>query len=361
MSSGGCAEKKEEPSQKKGGCCGDSGRPDFLLWMSLGLVVLAFVIHVFSGESVLSDFWPPLAEFTHGIYDLMARMWWGILAGILAVGVLHQIPREAVLKVMGRSGSATGIFRAMVGGLLLDLCNHGILLVGMKLYERGASLGQLFAFLIASPWNSFSLTLILISLIGLPWTLGFIAASALIAFATGMLVERFFRGVHEEAASEEPDPPGWGVIWKGLRDDFPRGWAGARRVLSDGWGEARMILRWVFFGVVLAAAIRAFFDPQTFQEWFGPSVTGLLLTLGAATIIEVCSEGSTPIGADLVNRAAAPGNGFAFLMAGAATDYTEIMALRETTGQWTRALLLPALTVPQVLVIGYLMNHAGGG
>ncbi len=118
-----------------------------------------------------------------------------------------------------------------------------------------------------------------------------------------------------------------------------------------------MILRWVLFGVVLAAAIRALVDPAAFQHWFGPSVAGLLLTLLGATIIEVCSEGSTPIGADLVNRAGAPGNGFVFLMAGASTDYTEIMSLKETTGGWAKALLLPAVTVPQILLLGYLLNR----
>jgi hypothetical protein len=46
-------------------------------------------------------------------------------------------------------------------------------------------------------------------------------------------------------------------------------------------------------------------------------------------------------------------------MAGAATDYTEIMSLKETTGRWSKALLLPAVTVPQILVIGYLVNTFG--
>ena len=36
-------------------------------------------------------------------------------------------------------------------------------MVGAKLYERGASIGQVMAFLIASPWNSFSLTLTLVT------------------------------------------------------------------------------------------------------------------------------------------------------------------------------------------------------
>jgi hypothetical protein len=46
-------------------------------------------------------------------------------------------------------------------------------------------------------------------------------------------------------------------------------------------------------------------------------------------------------------------------MAGVATDYTEILILREVTGRLKAALLLPLLTVPQVLVIGWALNTAG--
>jgi hypothetical protein len=73
---------------------------------------------------------------------------------------------------------------------------------------------------------------------------------------------------------------------------------------------------------------------DTFSTYFGPTLFGLAMTLIATTIIEVCSEGSSPIAADLLTRAAAPGNAFTFLMAGAATDYTEIMGLKERTGSW---------------------------
>ena len=88
------------------------------------------------------------------------------------------------------NGGLNGILRATGAGLLLDLCSHGILMVGMRLYERGASLGQVMAFLIASPWNSISLTIILVALIGLPWTLAFIVLSAVIAVVSGLIFER---------------------------------------------------------------------------------------------------------------------------------------------------------------------------
>ena len=83
---------------------------------------------------------------------------------------------------------------------------------------------------------------------------------------------------------------------------------------------------------------------------------GLGITLLVATILEVCSEGSTPIAADILTRAGAPGNSFAFLMGGVATDYTEIMVLRDTTKSLKMALFLPLVTVPQVLLLGWIIN-----
>jgi len=128
-------------------------------------------------------------------------------------------------------------------------------------------------------------------------------------------------------------------------------------VFWEGLKESKMVVRWVLFGVLLVALVRAFVDPEQFGIWFGATLGGLFLTLVATTLMEVCSEGSSPIAADLVTRANAPGNGFVFLMAGAATDYTEIMSLRDTTKSWKIALFLPLVTVPQILVLGYLMNQ----
>jgi uncharacterized membrane protein YraQ (UPF0718 family) len=141
-----------------------------------------------------------------------------------------------------------------------------------------------------------------------------------------------------------------------LRDLRPNG-ANLKAIVLGGLKDSRMILRWIFFGVVLAAAIRAFVPQALFSQYFGPTLLGLLLTLAATTVIEVCSEGSSPIAADLLTRAGAPGNAFTFLMAGVATDYTEILVLRETTRSWKATLALPLITVPQVLVIAWLLNQ----
>ena len=62
---------------------------------------------------------------------MVVRMWWGILFGIVAVGVIGMIPRQFITAILGPGGRFSGILRACGAGLLLDLCNYGILLVGM--------------------------------------------------------------------------------------------------------------------------------------------------------------------------------------------------------------------------------------
>jgi uncharacterized membrane protein YraQ (UPF0718 family) len=288
------------------------------------------------------------------------------VAAVVFVGLLKRIPRELVMSALGQGGTVKGILRATLAGVALDLCSHGILMIGAKLYERGASIGQLMAFLIASPWNSLSLTIIMISLIGWQWTLLFIALSMVIGIVTGI----FFDGLvargklppnpHKVETPTVNTLPLWPGIVRLIKtaEYTPRAFGS---LLIDGIRDSRMVFRWLLFGIVLAVLIRATVPLGLYQDYFGPTVAGLMLTLLAATIIEVCSEGSTPIAADLLTRAAAPGNSFTFLMAGVATDYTEIMVLSDVTKSWKIALFLPLITLPQVLLIGWILNMASIG
>jgi len=344
-------------NHEHGGSCHKKKKMDYLLWGSLITVTLLYFMHWQYAERIADIHW--LSTLAISVFELMNTIWWGITLGIIMVALLTRIPREFVVSILGRSGGIGGIIRATLGGVLLDLCSHGILMVGAKLYERGASAGQLVAFLVASPWNSFSLTLVLIALIGLPWTLAFIGLSLLIAIITGVIFDWLTSKGKLPANPNKIDLP----------EDF-RFWHEAKKGLAtttysralfadmaiDGIKESRMVIRWILFGVILAGLVRAFVDTGTFETYFGPTLAGLGLTVLVATIMEVCSEGSTPIAADILTRAKAPGNSFAFLMTGVATDYTEIMVLKDTTKSWKLALFLPLITVPQVLLIAWLIN-----
>lgn len=361
---------KPEAASSASSCCGPSTESsedsccatpsfDWMLWGSAILVAIGYIAYL-SGLAGSSG-WSHTAA--HSVFELINTMWFSLLLAFVFVGVLAQVPQALVMAVLGRGGSFTGLLRATLAGVLMDLCSHGILMVGMKLYQKGASLGQTMAFLVASPWNSLSLTLILMALIGWQWTLAFIILSMVLAISTGWVFDRLVAAKRLPVNNQEPitqaeQQPFMALVrhhWGNIE------WNRAlfNRIFQDSLSGSRIVVRWLLFGVVLASLIRAFISPELFQQWLGPSILGLAVTLVAATVIEVCSEGSAPIAADIMNRTSAPGNGFAFLMAGVATDYTEVMVIKDTMSSWKVALFLPLITLPQVVVVAYILNQMG--
>lgn len=340
-------------------------RMDWLLWGSLIATSIFYLLHISTMQPVMdhdSDSMTWFSIMSMSVFELLNAMWWGVLIGIVMVAIVGRIPREFVMSMLGTNSGVGGLFRATAAGILLDLCSHGILMVGTKLYERGASAGQMIAFLVASPWNSFSLTLILIALIGFFWTIIFILLSMIIAILAGFIFDRCVAAKILPANPHQIDIPENFQFWNEAKQSLKKTQFTAQWFLDAAWDgvkSSRMVLRWLLFGVLFASAIRAFVPEDLFAEYFGPTLLGLVLTILAATIIEVCSEGSTPIAADLVTRANSPGNGFAFLMAGVATDYTEVMVLKDTTKSWRFALFLPLVTLPQVFVVACLLNFFG--
>ena len=341
-------------------CChtpGEKKSIDYLFWGSLVIVAILCTIYFLFNSVVQNIQW--LYTLCDSVIELLKTIWWGILLGALSVGLLSKIPREFIISILGSGGTIKGILRATLGGVLLDLCSHGILMVGAKLYERGASIGQVMSFLVASPWNSFSLTFILIALIGLKWTLSFIVLSMIIAVITGYIFDKLVYKKHIPANPNHIEISKDFNFKSEAKNSFRNTNFNSKlffEIIKNGILESRMVVRWILFGVLLASAIRAFVPTEHFETYFGPTLLGLGLTLVAATIIEVCSEGSTPIAADLLTRAGSPGNSFAFLMAGVSTDYTEIAVIKQTTNSWKITLLLPILTLPQIFVVAYFLN-----
>lgn len=347
-----CTKSKHETS-----CCpSDKKRFDYLLWGSAVSVVILYNHFYLFNQTNLPSWYQILAS---SVFEFVNTMWLGIVLGIIMLSLLARIPREFITAILGSKSGLNGILRATAAGVLFDLCSHGILMVGAKLYERGATIGQVMAFLIASPWNSFSLTFILIALIGFYWTVMFIILSVVIAVITGLLFDFL---VTKKQLPNNPNTlplPNGFKFWPEAASAIKSvQWRPAlfSAMLITGIKESRMVMRWMLFGILFAASIRAFVPETHYADYFGPTLAGLWLTIFMATIIEVCSEGSAPVAADLLTRADAPGNSFSFLMAGVSTDYTEVMVVKETTRSWKIALFLPLLTLPQIIMLGWLMN-----
>ncbi|MCM8782382.1 MAG: permease [Candidatus Omnitrophica bacterium] len=291
----------------------------------------------------------------------LKAIWWAVLLGLFLGGVIdYYIPREYVSKILSRKKPCT-IFNAVFLGFLMSACSHGILALSIELHKKGASNPAVVSFLLASPWANFAVTMMLLSLFGLKG-LFIVLAALIVAINTGfifMFLEK--KGLIEknknvvEVAKDFFIFKDFKTRVKNYRFNLTRLISGTKGVVKGMVELADMVLWWIILGMFIASIASAYIPGHFFHKFMGRTLLGLLVTLGIATLIEVCSEGSSPLSFEIYRQTHALGNSFAFLMAGVATDYTEIGLLWVNVGRHV-ALWMPLVTLPQVVAIGYLFN-----
>lgn len=291
----------------------------------------------------------------------LKTIWWAVLLGLFLGGVIdHYIPREYISKILSKRSPST-IFNAVGIGFLMSACSHGILAISMELHKKGASNPAVVSFLLASPWANLSITIMLIGFFGLK-ALFIILSAIIIAINTGfifMFLEK--RGLIEKNKFTSQVAEDFSIL-KDFKNRVKAYKFSLNTIMSDIKGVmggfialSDMVLWWIVLGMTIASAAGAYIPTHFFHNFMGPTIIGIVVTLFLATIIEVCSEGSSPLAFEIYRQTGAFGNSFVFLMAGVVTDYTEIGLLWSNVGRRV-AIWVPVVTVPQVVIIGYLAN-----
>lgn len=335
-------------------CCQNSGRGIFKNKL--------FLVFVFTlALTLLSYLLPEMAGFRRVLFHYFKSIWWAVALGLFLGGIIdYYVPREYISKVLSRKSPLT-IFNAVFLGFLMSACSHGILALSIQLHKKGASNPAVVSFLLASPWANFAVTMLLLSLFGLKG-LFIILAAVIIALNTGFIfifLEK--KGLIEKNKNVVEVAKDYSI-----RDDLRRRARDykfsafslkndLKGVISGSIALSQMVLWWILLGILIASLAGAFIPVHFFHRFMGPDFPGLVVTLVLATIIEVCSEGSSPLAFEIYRQTGALGNSFVFLMAGVATDYTEIGLLWSNVGRRV-ALWMPLVAVPQVVVLGYLFN-----
>jgi uncharacterized membrane protein YraQ (UPF0718 family) len=309
----------------------------------------------------VSYFIPFLQPLFTAFMEYVYLIWWAVPLGLLIGGLIdYYIPEEYFSKHLSQKKPAT-IFYAVTLGFFMAACSHGILAIAIELYKKGASVAAVVAFLLASPWANIPITILLFGFFGFK-ALYFVASALIVAVITGFIFQFLdSKNLIEKNKHTVKIKKGFSVrkdIVQRLKDYKPTFENIKKDINGILYGASclnRMVIGWIMIGIFMASLARAFIPHTIFNQYFGPTVFGLLVTLIAATIIEVCSEGSAPIAFEIFNQSGAFGNSFVFLMAGVVTDYTEIGLLWSNIGKKT-AIWLPLVTVPQVILIGYLFN-----
>lgn len=300
---------------------------------------------------LLISFLSPFEALNESMLSYLGIVWWAVLLGLVLGGIIdYFVPDGFVVKILGKRSKIT-LINAVLAGFLMSACSHGILAIAIQLYKKGASVPAVITFLLASPWANLPMTVLLFGFFG--WkALLFVVGAMVIALITGFvftILDQFglIEGPAKDVEVED-------VSWERVTNfDLSKS---AKGVAIGFVSLANMVLWWILIGILAASIIGAYIPEHWFMEYMGPNLTGMLVTLLFATVLEVCSEGTSPLAFEIFNKTAALGNPFVFLMAGVATDYTEIGLLWTNIGKRT-AIWLPIVTVPQILLLGMWFNQ----
>ena len=336
-------------------------------WYKERLYILIIITIVLA---IITYFIVRLNPFFYALKDYVLLIWWAILFGFLVGGIIdYFVPSSYIEKYLSRHRKRT-ILYSVIFGFFMSACSHGILAIAIELYRKGANTSSVVSFLLASPWANLPITILLFGFFGLKAI--FIVVSALIiAIITGLIylvLER--KGLvecqHCEHGEDRPVRTDFSIAkdikkrWAEFKFTRHNIWDVIKGSLSGSWALTKMVGWWLIIGMFMAAFVRALvvsgiITHALFMEYMGPSILGLLVTLAFATIIEVCSEGSSPLAFEIYNETHAFGNSTVFLFSGVVTDVTEIGLIWSNIGH-KAAIWLPIITVPQALFVGYIFN-----
>jgi len=314
------------------------------LFLVSGVILTTFLVHLillFNGINTLT---PLFTKF----WGYLRLTWWAIFLGLF-IGALIEIlvPEEFMVSLLGKGKRS--ILTAVFLGFLASACSHGILAIAVSLYKKGASTASTLAFLLAAPWANLAITILLFSLFGIK-ALYIIIGALLIAIVSGYVFQFLEgKGIIESGKSIKS-------IKKTQRWNWPDWSSFTQNIGKSMWMLAKMVVWWVLLGFFLASILGTFIPEHIFHQFFGPSLLGMLATLILASVIEVCSEGSAPLAFELFQKTGAFGNAFVFLQAGVATDFTEVGIVATNIGK-KAAIALILVTLPQILLLGFLMNN----
>jgi uncharacterized membrane protein YraQ (UPF0718 family) len=111
--------------------------------------------------------------------------------GLFLSGLIHEFaPSQWVERHLG-SGGIKPLFYSTLAGTVLPICCFGALPVAVSLRQKGARLGSVLAFLVATPATSVSALLVTYGLLGLKFTVFIFFAVIIMGLVIGLVGNRF--------------------------------------------------------------------------------------------------------------------------------------------------------------------------
>ena len=333
-----------------------------------------------------------IAHFFIVFEDYLIEVLPFLAVGFFLSGLIHEfVPTQWVERHLGGRGIKP-IFYSTVVGTALPICCIGSLPVAVSFHQKGARLGPVLAFLVATPATSVSALLVCYALLGIKFTVFIFFAvilMGLIMGAVGNLIKLEPKGLANPLQEAEiaTDPVcGMSVDTKnGLTTEYKgKGYyfcsphcqaifekeaqkyaagehaKGAKERLTSVFRYAfvdmvKEIGPELLLGLALAALVAAIAPVGKFVGSYLSGGLGYLFSLVFGLLMYICSTASVPLVHAFVSQGMNIGAGMVLLLVGPITSWGTILVLRKEFGGKTLLAYLMVIAI-MALALGWCFS-----
>ncbi len=289
-----------------------------------------------------------------------------LAVGFFLSGLIHEfIPSGWVERHLGGQGVKPLLYSTLVG-TILPICCMGSLPVAVSLHQKGARLGPVLAFLVATPATSITALLVCYTLLGIKFTAFIFFAVIVMGLLTGLvgnlikLRPKAFASQNEQLAI---DPVcGMNVeIGKATKTEHegeiyhfccahcqqtfesrPQEYLGTysrniahrlKHVFKYGFVDmVKEIGPELLLGLALAALVASITPVGKFIGDYFSGGLGYLFSLIFGLMTYICSTASVPLVHAFISQGMSSGAGMVLLIAGPVTSWGTMLVLRKEFG-----------------------------
>ncbi len=284
--------------------------------------------------------------FVHYLREILPAL----AIGFFVSGLVHElIPEDIILKYLG-SGGIRPILASTLIGTLLPVCCWGSLPIAVSFYKKGAKLGPILAFLVATPATSASALLVSYSVLGAGFT-------AYIFFAVIMM--GVVMGLVGNMIGHAPRSPGQSVKCLHCETDPAHAHqhkkkTHLRKVISAlkyAYIELpKEIGVELLIGIILAAFVATFIPLGRLIKVFLGGWFGYVFAVIFGILMYICSTATAPLVDSLMRQGMNSGAGMTLLLIGPVTSYGTLLVLRKEYGVKVLSIFLGVLIAESLLL-----------
>ncbi|MEY8414692.1 efflux transporter SaoE [Tissierella praeacuta] len=276
---------------------------------------------------------------------------WIVFSFIIA-GLLHDTISPARFHKSLGNTKLSSILKVTISGMFLPICSCGTIPLGLSMYYSGAYLGPVLAFMTSTPIINPIAVVLSYGLLGKELTIIYIAVGFFLPFVIGIIANTF-GGKELKKEGIEAEILNTSLIEEENTTILDKLKSGMSWVIND---LAIVVSKYIIMGMLFGGFILTAFPSSFIEKYLGnPGMLSLWNIAILATVMYVCAVGHIPFIAALIASGASPGSAITFLMAGAATNFPELISIYNVIGK-RAAIMYASIVSIASLLVGYFTN-----